>query len=128
MRSSRCGTILLVEDDPDVAEAMLDVLLDEGYDAVHASNGREALELLHGSECPSLILLDLMMPEMDGLQFREAQLRDPRIAHIPVIILSADRQVAEVAGALGVNGFMVKPLGPEQLMAVLHEQGATSAA
>jgi len=112
--------ILVVEDDPDIAEAMIDVLVDEGYDVRHAANGREALSVLRSSPAePSLILLDLMMPEMDGPQFREAQLRDPRFAAIPVVVLSADRNCAQRATELGVSGYVVKPLGPEQLVSLV---------
>jgi CheY-like chemotaxis protein len=96
------------------------VLMDDGYEVAHAANGREALELLHSQPEPSVILLDLMMPEMDGAQFREAQLRDPKLAQIPVIVLSADRRVAEKARELGVQTFLVKPLGPEQLLSIVE--------
>ena len=113
--------VLLVEDDLDVAEAILDVLMDEGYQVAHATNGREALELLKSAPKPSLILLDLMMPDMDGCQFREAQLRDPRLANIPVVVLSADRRVAEKAHELGVLGFVAKPLGPDQLVSIVEQ-------
>ena len=114
-------TVLLIEDDLDIAEAMLDVLMDDGYEVAHASNGREALDLLHSQPEPSVILLDLMMPEMDGTQFRAEQLRDPKLARIPVIVLSADRKCAEKARELGVNSFLVKPLGPEQLLALVEQ-------
>ena len=113
-------TVLLIEDDLDIAEAMLDVLMDEGYEVAHAANGREALALLHSQPEPSVILLDLMMPEMDGAQFREEQMRDPKLAQIPVIVLSADRKIAEKARELGVHTFLVKPLGPEQLLAMVE--------
>lgn len=113
-------TVLVIEDDLDIAEAMLDVLMDDGYEVAHASNGREALELLHSQPQPSVILLDLMMPEMDGAQFREAQLSDPKLAQIPVIVLSADRKVAEKAHELGVQTYVVKPLGPEQLLSIVE--------
>ncbi len=118
-------SVLLVEDDLDVAEAILDVLMDEGYQVAHATNGREALELLRAPPVPSLILLDMMMPEMDGAQFREAQLQDPRLAQIPVFVLSADRAVAEKAHHLGALGFMMKPLGPEQLIAIVERTAHT---
>jgi CheY-like chemotaxis protein len=114
------GPVLLVEDDLDIAEAILDVLMDEGYEVAHATNGLEALDLLRSEPQPAVILLDLMMPEMDGPQFRAAQLRDPRLSQIPVVVLSADRMIAEKAHALGVWGFVVKPLQPEQLVSVVE--------
>jgi CheY-like chemotaxis protein len=82
--------ILLAEDDADLREAMLDTLQDAGYHVVAVPNGREALDWLHDAErLPSLILLDLMMPVMDGWQFREAQRNDPKASTVPVVILSA---------------------------------------
>lgn len=111
--------VLVIEDDPDIAEAMLDVLMEDGYQVAHASNGREALDLLQSEREPALILLDLMMPDMDGAQFRIAQLRDPRLAQIPVVVLSADRRLAEKARALGIDKFVAKPLGPEQLLTIV---------
>ena len=115
------GPVLLVEDDLDIAEAILDVLMDEGYEVSHATNGREALELLHSQPRPSVILLDLMMPEMDGPEFRAEQLRDPKISSIPVVVLSADRLVAQKAHELGVWGYVTKPLQPEQLVSILEQ-------
>ena len=120
--------VLLVEDDADVAEAVLDVLMEDGYQVAHASNGREALDLLlHAQPEPSVILLDLMMPEMDGMQFRDAQLRDPRLAQIPVVVLSADRTLAEKARALGIENFVAKPLEPEQLLTIVRSAAGQKA-
>lgn len=113
------ATVLLVEDDLDIAEAMIDVLVDEGYLVAHAANGREALELLHHHLDPSVILLDLMMPEMDGSEFRAAQLLEPELASIPVVVLSADRKAAEMARRMGVKDFAIKPLAPEQLVSLV---------
>jgi CheY-like chemotaxis protein len=82
--------VLLVEDDIDVREAVADTLEEAGYHVHPARNGQEALALLRGGSLrPCLILLDLMMPVMDGWQFREEQLRDPALAGIPVVALSA---------------------------------------
>lgn len=115
------GPVLLVEDDLDIAEAILDVLMDEGYEVAHATNGREALELLHSQPRPAVILLDLMMPEMDGPEFRAEQLRDPKLSSIPVVVLSADRFIAQKAHELGVWGYVTKPLQPEQLVSILEQ-------
>jgi CheY-like chemotaxis protein len=115
------GPVLVVEDDLDIAEAILDVLMDEGYEVSHATNGREALELLHTQPRPAVILLDLMMPEMDGPQFRAEQLRDPSLSSIPVVVLSADRLIAEKAHELGVWGYVTKPLQPDQLVSIVEQ-------
>jgi CheY-like chemotaxis protein len=82
--------VLLVEDDGDLRDAMADTLEESGYSVAAVSNGLECLEWLREADRPpSLILLDLMMPVMDGWQFRVEQLKDPKLAAIPVVILSA---------------------------------------
>lgn len=82
--------ILLVEDDSDLREAMTDMLEESGYRTVAVANGLECMEWLREAEqLPLLILLDLMMPVMDGWQVRTEQLKDERLAPIPVVILSA---------------------------------------
>ena len=114
MRKSR---ILLVEDDADIAEALKDVLTDQGHAVRTARNGKDALVALADGELPQLIFLDLMMPLMDGAQFREAQLKDARISRIPVVLVSADRGVAERALEMGVDAWLAKPTTPERLLA-----------
>ena len=82
--------ILLAEDDDDLREAMVDTLEDAGYRVTAVANGQEALDWLHAAErLPALILLDLMMPVMDGWQFREAQSKDAKASAVPVVVLSA---------------------------------------
>jgi CheY-like chemotaxis protein len=84
------GAILLVDDDKDVRSALSELLREEGYSVETAPNGREALARLRaGSIHPAVILLDLMMPGMDGWDFRSEQMRDPRIASVPVVVVSA---------------------------------------
>jgi CheY-like chemotaxis protein len=92
-------TILVVEDDEDLRGVMADVLADEGYDVLGAAEGGEALRLLRGGAPVELILLDLVMPGMDGPAFRAAQLADPVIAGIPVVLLTAggERRPVELA-------------------------------
>ena len=86
--------VLIVEDDEDIARNLRDLLEGEGYMVTCARNGAVALEQLRGSpELPSLIFLDLMMPVMDGYQFRMEQERDPRIAWIPVVLMTADGDI-----------------------------------
>ena len=81
--------ILVVEDDEDAREAMVALLQMKGYRAVPAGNGREALDYLDQAPPPDLIILDLWMPVMDGWQFRSEQMKNPRLADIPVIVVSA---------------------------------------
>ena len=91
--------ILVVEDDPDMRACVAEVLADEGYEVLVAREGSEALRILReASQRPSLILLDVMMPGMNGLAFREEQLRDQRLADIRVIIFSAADRVDPAFG------------------------------
>ena len=83
------SSILLVEDNNHIREALQCLLEGEGYLVRLASNGQEALEVLASNSLPDLILLNLEMPIMDGFQFREVQKQDPKIASIPVILMSA---------------------------------------
>ena len=83
-----CG-VLVVEDDPDLRHLMSRLLALEGFEPLVAANGREALDLLRAVPLPRLILLDLMMPVMDGWQFRAEQRADPALAEIPVVLTTA---------------------------------------
>src|SRR5438445_696734 len=83
--------VLLVDDDFEICDTLSQLLQDEGYSVATASNGLEALHYLRGATLPRLILLDLMMPVMNGWQFRHEQQRDPELASIPLVVLSADR-------------------------------------
>src|SRR5262245_59771290 len=91
-------TILVVDDDRGVREAMEALLLAEGLEAVGAEDGQDALDRLRAGLRPCIILLDLMMPKIDGFAFRHAQRADPALADIPVIAFSAyDRLLTQVA-------------------------------
>lgn len=86
----RCGGILVVDDDADIRDSLREVLEDEGYDVACVANGREALDHLKTtSPAPCVILLDLMMPIMDGWQFRREQMANPEISQIPLIVITA---------------------------------------
>jgi CheY-like chemotaxis protein len=88
-------SILIVEDDFLIRETLIEFLEEEGYSVVGVANGQEALTYLRDSHQPHLILLDLMMPVMNGLQFLAEQQHDPALAGIPVVLLSADRSGQE---------------------------------
>jgi CheY-like chemotaxis protein len=81
--------VLVIEDECDIREALAEALSYEGYEVVMASNGREALRKLGRGPLPDVILLDLVMPEMSGWEFRQAQVGDPALAGIPVVVVSA---------------------------------------
>jgi CheY-like chemotaxis protein len=112
----RHRTILLVDDDRDVSDALSMVLEDEGYAVATASNGHEALVYLKNHlPHPNLILLDLIMPVMDGYEFRIEQRRDPEIARIPVLVLTVGVMGERVA-ELGVTGHLRKPFDLDRLL------------
>ncbi|MFN8559657.1 MAG: response regulator [Dehalococcoidia bacterium] len=102
--------VLVVDDDPDIRRLLEEVLTDEGYETRLASNGAEALTAVAERE-PDLILLDLMMPVMDGRQFCERFLRsrDAGGRRAPVLVISADRALPEQARRMGVDGYIAKP-------------------
>jgi CheY-like chemotaxis protein len=106
--------VLIVEDDEDLREMMAQLLMLEGFDAATVANGREALEYLHHARKPDVILLDLMMPVMDGWEFRRQQQADPELAPVPVIVLSALDQAR--AANVEATAFLKKPLDFDRLL------------
>jgi two-component system, chemotaxis family, chemotaxis protein CheY len=103
-------TVLLVEDDPECLESMVDLLEDEQLSVARAQNGREALEYLGRHLNVQLIVLDLMMPVMDGWHFVREQQRTAALTHIPVLLVSAEAKLEETAAELQVAGHLRKPL------------------
>ncbi|WP_437550300.1 response regulator [Sorangium sp. So ce367] len=116
----KTGRILVVEDDLDIRSILTQLLMFEGYDVEEAADGAEALALLRRDAPPALILLDLMMPVMDGWQLRAELQRDPSLASIPVVIVSADVRVEQEASRLRVAGLLKKPLQIEPLLELVH--------
>jgi CheY-like chemotaxis protein len=98
------GAILLVEDEDSVREVIETVLRGEGYDVVCARDGSEALDVLRSGFRPCIIILDLMMPVMDGWQFRTEQLSDPELLKIPTVVYSAVGDIDEAVESLNVAG------------------------
>lgn len=88
--------VLLIEDEKSIQQMMRDVLEINGYEVHSAGNGREGIDMLTQLEpLPSVILLDLMMPGMNGWQFLDHQRNDPRLKHIPVVVCSAYKESAK---------------------------------
>jgi CheY-like chemotaxis protein len=122
----RAHRILVVDDEDTIREAVVEILGDRGYEAVGAPNGREALRKLRAAPASwSLVLLDLTMPVMDGRAFRGEQRRDPALAAIPVIILSAFRDVAVSAADLEAAAYLQKPLNLPLLLEALRQHLST---
>src|SRR3989442_228935 len=98
-----CKEILIVEDDPDIRESLQVVLETEGYNARTAANGKEGVAALESLEHPCLVLLDLMMPVMNGWEFLAVQRNDERLNKVPVVVVSA---IADRTRPLGAIEFM----------------------
>ena len=111
--------VLTVEDDEDLREMMAQLLTLEGFQTATVANGREALEYLHEASTPDVILLDLMMPVMDGWEFRRRQREDPQLARVPVVVLSAldQSRAADLDGA----AFLKKPLDFDRLLQLVRQ-------
>ena len=101
-------SILIVDDDVDIRDTLADFLEDEGYTVGAAANGREALAYLREHLSTSVVLLDLMMPVMDGFRFRIEQKNDPELASIPVVVMTARGPMEP--GALDVQDIVPKPM------------------
>lgn len=110
--------ILIVEDDGDIREALTEVLSEEGYRVASVVHGAAALAWLRARAAPRLILLDLMMPVMNGWEFRETQRRDERLSAIPVVVVSADGGAREAARQFDA-GFLPKPVDLDSLLDVV---------
>jgi CheY-like chemotaxis protein len=109
-------SVLVIEDDAATRDAVSIALEDEGYSVTGVANGQEALQHLRRAAPPNLILLDLMMPIMNGWEFRKQQAQDPALRSIPVVVVSADRSDPQKTAALGARDYLIKPVDLEQLL------------
>ena len=117
-REGRRGpiTVMVVDDERDPRESVCEWLSAKGYDVIPARDGADALRQLHSdAHKPDVILLDLMMPVMNGWQFREQQANDPDLARIPVIVITANRDTR----GIHADDTLFKPVNPENLLAVV---------
>jgi CheY-like chemotaxis protein len=112
--------VLIVEDDADVREALALLVEHSGYPAVTAADGRQALQLLGAGLRARLIILDLMMPVLDGWGFRAAQMRQPRFAAIPTVVCSAREDAGEQAEQMGALAGFVKPVDVDRVLALIE--------
>jgi CheY-like chemotaxis protein len=116
--SGRGKSILVVDDDPSIRRALTEILNDEGYSSSSAGNGFEALSLLRSDHSTALVVLDLMMPVMDGYGFLAEQKRDPALANIPVVAITAD--IMGRTQELDVAAVVAKPFSLAQLLSKIE--------
>ena len=113
--------ILLIEDDEDLREALRDLFEDEGFNAWTAANGKEALECLRSRGRACLILLDLMMPVMNGWEFRAELERDPDLSRIPIVVCTAAAHAEQKAREIGAAAWLPKPTDAADLVRIAEE-------
>jgi CheY-like chemotaxis protein len=111
------ASVLVVEDDQDIREAIGNILEDEGYEVALAEHGEHALELLSDIERPCLLLVDLVMPKMDGWQLMKALSKDDRLATIPVVVMSAMGRPERLDGQRLVK----KPIDLDIMLRIVRE-------
>ena len=116
-------SILVVDDDADIRHSLTEILVDEGYDALTAGNGREALSMIRANHLPSLIVLDLTMPIMDGYEATRRIRANPDMTTIPIIAVTSYALAGDEAKALaaGCNAYVTKPFSPRALLAKVRE-------
>lgn len=102
--------ILVVEDDTSIRELLVELLDSEGYDVASAVNGLEGLRVLQTQSKPDLILIDLMMPVMDGYSFRSEQLKNDKWSKIPTVVMSAEANAKEKMKSYNITAFLSKPV------------------
>lgn len=108
--------IMLIEDNDDTREALSALLTVAGYDVIACHHGAKALGMLRTGIRPSMILLDINMPEMDGFKFRSEQLDDPKLIGIPVVVVSGTAKDEEMVDRLGAVRYLSKPFNPEKIL------------
>jgi CheY-like chemotaxis protein len=119
--------VLVVDDDPFIRDVIAELLEDEGYAVESAANGEEALLVLQQRPgLPCVILLDLMMPRMNGWEFRAAQRADPLLAPIPVVTISAHVDLLGTGAQLDVAEHLPKPVDVERLLTTVQRYCAAA--
>jgi CheY-like chemotaxis protein len=113
-------TVLMIEDNDDVREAVTELIRSEGYAVEAVRDGAEALAALETIR-PCVIVLDLYMPNLSGVEFRRAQLADPELRDIPIVVFSAAPDVAEQAQRMQAVAFAGKPVPFASLMALIRQ-------
>ncbi len=112
--------VLVIDDDPAMRDALCDALLDEGHRVVVTNDGAEALMTLRAGMRPDLILLDHMMPNMDGPAFAAEVGRDEALRALKIVLITADGRASQKAGAMGLSLYLTKPVEIDALLDVVE--------
>jgi CheY-like chemotaxis protein len=121
MREVANRSVMVVEDDGGIREALTDLLEGEGYTVLPVANGQEAVDRLRAAEVvPRLIIADLLMPVMDGRELCAELARDPELSGIPVVMVSADHRLTAQAGDLEAAAYLTKPLDLRRLLSTVE--------
>ena len=115
LKKNFCRSIMVIEDDNDIRNVLVDLLSEEGYETHSAENGKDALDTLRQIPKPCLVFLDLMMPIMNGREFLDEVMKDSYLAPVPVVVVSAIADKADVTGAVG---FLKKPIDMDMILEV----------
>ena len=118
--SSPHKQLLIVDDDCDIRETLAEVLTDEGFEVTAAANGLEALRLLRAGLRPCVIVLDLMMPIMDGFRFRDEQRTEESLSQIPVVVITAGGM--QESESIDAHEWVTKPVKLEKLLSAIRRQ------
>jgi CheY-like chemotaxis protein len=113
--------ILIVEDDNSIRELLVELLESEGYAVSSAINGLEGLKFLQAQFNPDLILIDLMMPVMDGYTFRSEQLKNSKWALIPTVVMSAEANAKEKLKSYNITAFLSKPVELDTILRTVEK-------
>ena len=122
------GRVLIIDDEPDVRELFQDILKAAGFDAVVAESGAEGLAVLRSDPQIRVVLLDLLMPEMDGWRFRHHQLSHPQFAAIPTVIVTGAPLGGAAHDQLQAAAYLSKPVPREQLIGAVAKYCERSSA
>jgi len=117
--------ILIIDDDKDIRDILAMILAAQGHEVATAVDGVEGLDQLRVSGRPSLILLDMMMPRLDGEGFLKAMRSNPNTADIPVVILTGHTAARKKAAELGTAGCLVKPVELVELLRTIHQHNSS---